>query len=109
LITSVVLLLWVLVGVTETVLIARNAGSDQFEWLMYIFSGLTATVLSLTILLTREMKMFIRIAGESEDIFDSERRNVLITSMIFCVGFIVELVKNGLAFRFIKNNIHNLF
>lgn len=77
---------WIIIGIAETVLLFFNSGGDQFKYLLTIFTLLTISVITLTIWLTHEMKAF---AGMHNNMFKSERRTVIITSLVFCSGFIL--------------------
>jgi len=62
--------------------------------LMIIFTLLMVCVISLTVWLSQEIEAF---TGVSQLLFSKERRIVIITSVIFCTGFLLQAVKNGLA------------
>jgi hypothetical protein len=62
---------------------------------MTLFVLLSICVVSLTLWLTQEIKSF---GGKSAELFSKERKIVITTSIIFCTGFLLQAIKNGIAF-----------
>ena len=67
---------------------------------MIIFTLLIFCVISLTVWLSQEIKAF---TGVSQLLFSKERRIVVITSVIFCTGFLLQAIKNGVASLGVSN------
>ena len=61
---------------------------------MIIFTLLIFCVISLTVWLSQEIKAF---TGVNQSLFSQERKIVVITSVIFCTGFLLQAIKNGVA------------
>ena len=57
-------------------------------------------MISLTVWLSQEIKAF---TGVSQLLFSKERRIVVITSVIFCTGFLLQAIQNGVASLGVSN------
>lgn len=65
-----------------------------------MFSYLTGLIILLSYFLVREIKFF----GYSEQSHVDERRAVIITSIMFCSGFLFQILKNAAAFYLYKQS-----
>jgi hypothetical protein len=60
-----------------------------------MFTVLTFFIVLLSYFLVREIKFF----GHSEQSHVDERKAVVLTSVMFCSGFFIQIAKNATAFR----------